>query len=89
MVVIKNTKLKDIKTKSVASIVDALKFTDKKVLFVTGELDKEFVRCAANIPGVSVVTSSQLSVLDIVNNRYLVASVDAIRAIEENYGEAK
>jgi len=85
LVVIKNTKLKEAKTKNVAAIVEALKFEDKKVLFVTGELDKEFLQSVNNIPRVSVTTAAQLSVLDIVNNMFVVASVDAVRAIEEAY----
>ena len=89
LVVIKDTKLNLVKTKSVVKIVEALKFEDKRVLFVTGDLDANFVRSANNIPNVEVVTAGQLSVLDIVNNKYLVASVEAVRAIEVAYKEAK
>lgn len=85
LVVLDNTKIKDVKTKSVASILKALKMEAKSVLFVTTEYDPEFVRCSDNIPFVDVTTASQLSVYDIVNSKFLVASVDAIKNIEEAY----
>jgi len=87
LVVLNNTQLKEIKTKSVVSIIEALKMEGKTMIFVTAGLDKEFVRAAANIQKVNVITAQQLSVLDIVNHKYVVASVDAVRAIESGYGE--
>jgi large subunit ribosomal protein L4 len=87
LIVIKNTKLAAAKTKNVSKIIEALKIEDKKVMFVTSEIDAEFVRSVNNIPCAGVAPAAQLSVLDIVNNRYLVASVDAIRKIEEAYHE--
>ena len=83
LIVIKDTKLNAVKTKNVAKIVEALKI--EKALFVTASIDKDFVRCASNIPAVSVTTAEQLSVLDIVNNKNLVFSVEAVRAIEGAY----
>ena len=87
LIVLKNTKLAAAKTKNVVKIIEALKLADTKVLFVTKEMDTEFVRSINNIPGGSVTTCCQLSVLDIVNNKYVVASVDAIKCIEEVYSE--
>jgi large subunit ribosomal protein L4 len=85
LVVLKNTKLADAKTKNVAKIIDALGLSDKKALFVTAAADKDFVRAAGNIPNACVTTAGQLSVLDIVTNRVIVASVDAVRALETAY----
>ena len=90
LIVLKNTKLAAAKTKNVAKIIDALKIADKKVMFVTADIDMEFVRSANNIPNSGVTPAAQLSVLDIVNYKFLVASVDAVRAIETAYkGGAK
>lgn len=85
LVVIKDVKLSAAKTKNVAKIIESLKLEDKKVLFVTGDMEADFVRSVNNIPVASATTATQLSVLDIINNRYLVASVDAIKKIEEAY----
>jgi len=87
LIVIKNTKLAAAKTKNVSKIIEALKIEGKKVMFITDTIDTEFVRSANNIPLAGVTPAAQLNVLDIVNNRYLVASVDAIRKIEEAYNE--
>ena len=87
LIVIKDTKLSATKTKNVAKIVEALKI--EKALFVTAGMDKDFVRAANNIPFINVTTAVQLSVLDIVNNKFVVASVEAIKAIEAAYKEAK
>jgi len=86
LVVIKDLKLKEAKTKHVAKMLDGLKI-EKSVVFVTDGLNQDFVRSANNIPNVLVTTASQLSVLDIVTSRFLIASVDAIKEIEANYKE--
>jgi len=85
LIVIKNTKLAAAKTKNVAKIIEALKMNDKKVMFVTADTDSEFVRSTNNIQAAGVTPAAQLSVLDIVTYKYLVASVDAIKRIEETY----
>ena len=51
--------------------------------------DIEFIRAVQNIPHAGVTTGEQLSVMDIVNNRVLVLSVDAVKTIEKQYGGAK
>lgn len=84
LIVLKDTKLATAKTKSVAKILTSLKLKGK-ALFVTDGLDAEFVRSVANIPTASVTTAGQLSVLDIVTYKYIVANVSAIRQIEEAY----
>jgi len=84
LVVIKDTKLNAAKTKNVAGIISHLKLTGK-ILFVSDAFDPDFVRSCANIPDVEVTTAEQLSVLDIVTFKHLVASVAAIKVIEEAY----
>ena len=89
LVVIKDTKISSAKTKNVAKILENLKIADKSTMFVTAGLDPEFARSVKNIPTANVIPAIQLSVLDIVNCRYMVASVDAIRAIETAYSNDK
>jgi len=85
LVVIKDIKLAAAKTKNIAKIIEALKLADTKVLFITEGKDETFLRSVNNIPTVFVTTAPQLSVLDIVTHKILVASVAAIRKIEEAY----
>ena len=51
--------------------------------------DVDFIRAVQNIPNANVTTGEQLSVMDIVNHRMLVLSVDAVKAIEKQYGGVK
>jgi large subunit ribosomal protein L4 len=85
LIVIKNTKIAVAKTKNVAKIIEALKLGERKVMFVTGDIEMDFVRSANNIPTAGVTPAAQLSLLDIVTYKYIVASVDAIKKIEEAY----
>ena len=89
LLVLKSVELKKPKTKEVAAIVEALKIAGKSVMFVTAGKDDEFLRGANNIPRVEVQTASQLCVLDIVKNKFLVMSVDAVKAIDEQYAQEK
>lgn len=88
LLVIKDLKLKEAKTKLVATMLEKLKLADKSVMFVNN-YDPEFIRAVQNIPGADVTTGEQLSVLDIVNNRVLVMSVDAVKTVEKQYGGVK
>ncbi len=88
LIVIKDLKLKEVKTKLVAALIKKLKIDGKSVLFVN-EYNTDFINSARNIPSVNITTGEQLSVLDIVRSRILVASVDAIKSIEKQYGGAK
>ena len=85
LIVIKDIKLNAAKTKNVAKILEVLKMQDRKVLFVTDGKDETFLRSVNNIPTAEVTTAQQVSVLDVVTFKYLVASVAAIRVIEEAY----
>ena len=88
LLVIKDLKLKESKTKLVATMIEKLKLGNQSVMFVN-PYDVEFIRAVQNIPQAEVTTGEQLSVMDIVNHRVLVASVDAVKAIEKQYGGVK
>jgi large subunit ribosomal protein L4 len=85
LIVLTDTNIADAKTQIVAKLLDAIKVGARKTLFVTEAHNENFVRAVSNIPNATVTTASQLSVLDIVNNKYLVAGVAAVRLIEEAY----
>ncbi|MCL2846281.1 MAG: 50S ribosomal protein L4 [Firmicutes bacterium] len=89
IVVLKDVNLAEAKTKNVVAILEALKLDGKRVMFITAGKDDNFLRGANNIEKVEVQTAEQLCVMDIVNNKYLVASSDAIKAINEAYAAAE
>ena len=88
LLVIKDLKLKESKTKLVANLIEKLKLDNKSVMFVN-PYDVDFIRAVQNIPHTEVTTGEQLSVMDIVNHRVLVLSVDAVKTIEKQYGGVK
>ena len=88
LLVIKDLKLKESKTKLVANMLEKLKLENKSVMFVN-PYDIDFIRAVQNLPRAEVTTGEQLSVMDIVNHRVLVLSVDAVKTIEKQYGGAK
>jgi large subunit ribosomal protein L4 len=71
------------KTKVANKFFEAIKATSK-VLMVVNEIDENTFASTRNLGWVKVVTSDNLSVLDILNVDYLVASKDAIKKIEED-----
>ena len=72
------------KTKEVATMLDKFDL-NKRTIIVTAENDSTVVRCANNIEKVSVSEVNLLNVCDLVENKNIVITVDAIKKIEEAY----
>ncbi|GKU84947.1 50S ribosomal protein L4 [Niallia sp. NCCP-28] len=56
---------------------------EKKALIVTGDLDENVALSARNIPGVTVVTASGITVLDVLNHDKLIMTKAAVEKVEE------
>jgi len=84
MLVLDDLKLKETKTKTIATMLSALE-TGKKVLIVLPENDESIVKAARNIPGVKTALVNTLNVYDIVNCNTFIVVKDAISQIEEVY----
>ncbi len=76
--------LKDIKTKDMVKVLNALGQT-KKTLIVTAEKDDVVYKSARNIQGVKVSPVNAISVYDIVNSNKVVIAKDAVAKLEEVY----
>jgi len=72
------------KTREIVAMLKALE-CGRKALIVMPEVNEGVWRAARNIPGVKTTMASTLSVLDILSADVLVATGDALRAIEEVY----
>ena len=57
----------------------------KKALIVTGTVDENVMKSAANIPGVVTTTTGQMNVYEIVNHNSFIVTKDAVKKIEEVY----
>ena len=71
------------KTKDFIKVLDSLKIADKKVLLVVKELDENVILATRNLSNILLVTPEEISVLDLVSADCLVATVDALKQIEE------
>ncbi|MEI5909195.1 50S ribosomal protein L4 [Bacillus spongiae] len=70
------------KTKEFVAILKNLSI-NKKVLVVTDELDENVALSARNIPGVTVVTSEGVTVLDVLGHDQLIMTKAAVEKVEE------
>ncbi len=84
--VVQDIALQEAKTRYMAGVLSSLG-SDSSVLILTGQSTPEVVRSAANLPDVKVLPSDLVNVLDLLTHEMLIASVPAIRKIEQNWGE--
>lgn len=59
---------------------------DRSVLLVTPGPDAAVRRCAGNLPDARVMPATHLNVGDMLANRYLVMTVEAVRVAESLWG---
>ena len=70
------------KTSEIVSVLKALKIADKKVLLVTE--DELVLRACRNLDNVTLRSSNNISVYDLLNNEALLLNKDALKSIEED-----
>jgi large subunit ribosomal protein L4 len=74
------------KTKEVAAIAQSLKL-DKRTLLILTDKDTAAVRAARNIPNLKTIPSNLINVYDLMASTKCVATLAAIKKIEEAYKE--
>lgn len=84
--VIDKIEFEEPKTDRMLDIVKALKI-ERSALVAISEPNLNIVKSARNLPGVNVIQARQLNVVDLLNNRDLVITTDALRQIEEIWGQ--
>ncbi|MEH0008110.1 MAG: 50S ribosomal protein L4 [Flavobacteriales bacterium] len=73
-------------TRSFVNVVHSLKLSDKKLLFVLGDSNKNVYLSSRNLQGVKVVNSTELSTYDILNAQNIVFVEAAVSKIEQLLG---
>lgn len=71
------------KTKEMVKVLTDLKLADQKVLVLLPGNDEAVYKSARNIPNVKTLVTQALNIYDLVNYDYIVATKDAVAAIEE------
>ena len=76
---------KEPRTKDMINVLSSLG-VDSSALILTAESTPNVVKSAANLTSVKVLPSSLINVLDLVSYKMLIATVPAIRDIEQIWG---
>lgn len=74
------------KTKDMVNVLSSLGI-DSSALIVTAQSAPNVIRSAANLTDIKVVPSALINVLDLLSHDMLVATVPAVRNIEEIWGK--
>jgi large subunit ribosomal protein L4 len=81
--VIEDRGFSDHKTKNMVSLLKNLNLSNKKVLVLTGSIDKNMVLSARNLEKANVMVASNVSTYALMNANVLVISESAIKSIEQ------
>ena len=80
-----NFDIQDSKTKSVVNLLESLSVNESSLL-VTDGVNSDLVRSAQNIDSVKTLPVQLLNALDLMNKKWVVMSIDAVRKVEEIWG---
>ena len=80
--VVENVDIELPKTKLMQEVLNNFKF-DGKTIIVTKVTDEKAMRASGNIPYVDITTSNILNTYDIVSNKNVLITVEALKYIEE------
>lgn len=83
LVVLNELNMNEAKTKAFANVMNNLKLTGVKTLFVTKENDVNVVKSGRNIKGVDVTFTNLINTYDVINHEVLVMTKDAVIKAQE------
>jgi large subunit ribosomal protein L4 len=86
MRLVKELDFQEPKTKDMVNVLSSLGI-DSSALIVTAHSAPNVTRSAANLTDIKVVPSALINVLDLLSHEMLVATVPAVRNIEEIWGK--
>ena len=84
IIVVDSITVEGYKTKPVVEMLKALG-VEKKALIVMPEKNEQFIKSAANIPGVKTALVNTLNVYDVLNGGKFIIAKDAVAQLEEVY----
>ena len=84
LVVVDKIELAEAKTKLIANMLKNLNI-DSKVLVVVAADDEKILRASSNLQNVTIINADLINVYDLAANKKLIATVDAIKKLEEVY----
>ena len=84
IIVVDSITVEGYRTKPVVEMLKALG-VEKKALIVMPEKNEQFIKSAANIPGVKTALVNTLNVYDVLNGGKFIIAKDAVAQLEEVY----
>ena len=92
LILLDKLELKEIKTKQIVEIIQALKskiktFEKGSILIVLPEIDKNIILSARNIPKIQTIQAKDLNCLDVLTYKYLIILKKAVGVIEETFNK--
>jgi len=78
-------KIEKPKTKLMVEILQKLPCKQQSCLLALANMDKNVIRAASNLPKVKIMQAKDLSVLDLLNFKYLVMPKTAVKVIKETF----
>lgn len=85
LIIVENFQIAAPKTKEFAAVVNGLKLSGTKSVFVLEAADKNTLLSARNLPSVSLTQAQNLNIFEIMNCKKLVLNEDAVKQIESNF----
>jgi large subunit ribosomal protein L4 len=85
IIVIEDFSMEQPKTKEFTNILNNLKISDKKSLFVLAESNKNIYLSARNLQGAKTVTVSELTTYDILDAKALILAESSIDVLEKTF----
>ena len=86
LMILEELKLDEPKTKQMVRILTALG-VDSSVLVVTHEPEENVIKSARNLKRIKTTPANLLNVLDLLSYKLLLITVNAVRRVEELWGE--
>jgi large subunit ribosomal protein L4 len=87
LIVVEKNEIKDNKTKNAVKFVDKIAKSKQSILWVFSKGDVASKRATRNLKNVSGVMIENLSVLNMLNNKYLILSKEEVKMLEKRYGK--
>lgn len=86
LIAVQELSMAEPKTKEMAGILTALG-VNSTALVVTHQLEENIIKSTRNIAGVEIMPASLLNVIDLINHKKLIITVEAVRKANELWGE--
>ena len=88
LIVLEQLKLDEPKTSEMEQILKALGI-NSSALIVTSEAEENVVKSARNLSGIKIMPASLLNTVDILSRKILLMTVEAVRKVEELWGDKR